>query len=134
MMHQSLQEVTLAAYSFDVLEDAFNFYRFDDGVLPENALSLGGFIIGANGDESIIAPAGVSIDGYSEMSEGWRCLKIREDLSFSEVGVAAAITADLAGEGISVLVMSGYSHDYFFLKADHLQQAIDALKRSGYGF
>lgn len=124
----------MAGYSFDVLEDDFIFYRFDDGALPDNALNVGGFVIAADGDESLIAPAGVLIDGYSEMSRGWRCLKIREDLSFSEVGVAAAITANLAAEGISVLVMSGFSHDYFFLRADQLDNAIEALKRAGYGF
>ena len=47
--------------------------------------------------------------------------------SLDAVGLTAAVSAKLAGEGISANVIAAYYHDHNFVQADRIEQAIAAL-------
>jgi hypothetical protein len=53
-------------------------------------------------------------------------------MAFSETGVAAAVSSSLAAAGVSVLVMSGYKTDYFFVKSELLDSGVSCLRQSGH--
>ncbi len=76
--------------------------------------------------------SGSEVNGFEEVETGWRCISIKGQLLFNEVGIAAAITGSLGAANISVLVMSGYKTDYFFVQADKMVDAISCLERAGH--
>ncbi len=90
------------------------------------------FVCSIPGDYSLMVPADLKITGYSEVETGWQCLAIVGEMAFSVVGVAAMVTSVLAEAGISVLVMSGYKTDYFFLKSHGMVAAIKNLRAAGH--
>jgi hypothetical protein len=63
---------------------------------------------------------------------GWKALKICGVLDFGMVGVIAKIAGLLAGEQISVFVVSTYNTDYILVKAEQLERAVKALVAQGY--
>jgi hypothetical protein len=62
---------------------------------------------------------------------GWRCLKVRGPLDFSEIGVLAGIAEPLASAGISLFCVSTFDTDYILVKQDDIQSAIRALDSAG---
>jgi uncharacterized protein len=79
---------------------------------------------------SIVCPEeGVPATARSE--SGWRCLMVEGPIPFETTGVAAAITSPLAAAGISVFFLSTFDTDYVLVKETVLQQAMDALRKSG---
>ncbi|MCH7743160.1 MAG: ACT domain-containing protein [Proteobacteria bacterium] len=76
--------------------------------------------------------SGDEITDFEEVETGWRCIFIKDQLPFNEIGIAAEITGSLAAAAISVLVMSGYRTDYFFIKADSLARAMSCLREAGH--
>ena len=74
----------------------------------------------------IQVPEGIRKEG------GWRCLKVEGPLDFSLTGVLASLTAPLAIAEISVFAISTFDTDYLLVKEDRLEEAIDALTRSGF--
>ena len=73
-------------------------------------------------------PGGVLHEG------GWRVLKVPGPLSFALTGIMASISSALADAGISIFALSTYDTDYILVKADQLENAIDALRRQGVEF
>ena len=73
-------------------------------------------------------PSGVLHEG------GWRVLKVLGPLSFALTGIVAFISSALADAGISIFALSTYDTDYILVKADQLENAIDALRRQGVEF
>ena len=71
-------------------------------------------------------PAGVKVE------PGWRLMKVKGPLDFSQVGVLSAIAAPLAQVGISVFTISTYDTDYILVKDGVLKQAIKSLLRAGH--
>ena len=63
---------------------------------------------------------------------GWRALRIEGVLSFSMVGVLAAIAVPLAGGGISIFAVSTYDTDYILVKETLLPRATEILIQSGF--
>ncbi len=63
---------------------------------------------------------------------GWRCLRIRGPLAFSEIGVISCLAAPLAKAGISILVVSTYDTDHILLKEERLEAAQAVLASEGY--
>ncbi len=62
---------------------------------------------------------------------GWRALKVEGPLDFSLVGILSRIAGALAKAGISIFVISTYDTDYILVKADRLDAAVGALRKSG---
>ncbi len=100
-----------------ILPGTFDYYAFDTPVPPE---LLGSpepaFVCQVPGDYSFMVTAGTRVAGFTEVEPNWYGFSIEGQLLFTEVGIAASITSALGDAGISVLVMSGYRTDYFFVK------------------
>ena len=66
------------------------------------------------------------------VEKAWRILKIVGPLDFSLIGILAKISELMADYQISVFAISTYNTDYTLVKQDKVDQAIKALKESGY--
>jgi hypothetical protein len=71
-------------------------------------------------------PAGVTCEA------GWRCLRIRGPLAFSETGVLSSLAAPLARAGISIFVVSTYDTDNILVKEELLVAAQAVLASEGH--
>jgi hypothetical protein len=58
---------------------------------------------------------------------GWRALRVEGPIPFEVTGVAAALTAPLARDGISVFLVSTFDTDYLLVKAESFERALAAL-------
>ena len=123
----------------ELLPEVFEYYSFGDlHALNRQVTDMKHFVCSIPGDYSLLVAAGMpgesagKITDFEEVASGWRCFRIRGKLLFSEIGVAADITSNLARAAISVLVISGYKTDYFFIKADDLEGAMVCLRSVGH--
>jgi hypothetical protein len=64
--------------------------------------------------------------------KGWRCLRIRGPLAFSETGVLSSLSAPLARAGISIFVVSTYDTDNILVKEERLGAAQAVLVSEGH--
>jgi hypothetical protein len=62
----------------------------------------------------------------------WCCLRVAGTLSFSAVGILAALTGPLAEAGISVFAISTFDTDYLLVKEKDFEEAVNALRRAGH--
>lgn len=63
---------------------------------------------------------------------GWRPFQLQGPIPFDVTGVAAALTAPLAANGISLFLISTYETDWLLVKEAVLGRAIDALRDAGF--
>lgn len=63
---------------------------------------------------------------------GWRALQLEGPIPFEVTGVAAALTAPLAANGISLFMISTFDTDWLLVKEASLEQAVEALRGAGY--
>jgi hypothetical protein len=63
---------------------------------------------------------------------GWKGLRVRGPLAFSETGVLSSVVGPLAKAGIGVFVVSTYDTDYILVKAEHLSAAAAVLVAEGH--
>ncbi len=120
---------------FRRLPGEYTYYLFTEMAQLQGQLhDLGdySFVSSVPGDYSLMVPAAMNIVDYAQAETGWHCIAIVGEMAFSVVGVAAAVTSVLAEAGISVLVMSGYRTDYFFVKSCAMSEAIKSLKAAGH--
>ncbi len=57
----------------------------------------------------------------------WRCLKVAGPLDFALTGILASLASALAEAGISLFALSTFDTDYLLVKADKLEQAVNAI-------
>ena len=62
----------------------------------------------------------------------WRCLRVVGQLDFSLVGILANIAGCLAEAAVPIFAVSTFDTDYIFLKAEHLDRALRALRAAGF--
>ncbi len=130
-----------------VLSATFDYYSFSSlQTLQQQRPAKKFFICSVPDDYSLLVEApqivedpslaemesGDEITDFEEVETGWRCIFIKDQLMFNEIGIAANITGSLAAAAIGVLVMSGYRTDYFFIKADNLERAMSCLREAGH--
>jgi hypothetical protein len=72
------------------------------------------------------APHGDQID------RGWRVLEVTGPFEFTVTGVAAALTAPLAANGIPLLLIATYDTDYVMVKDELLERTATALRDAGH--
>jgi hypothetical protein len=65
---------------------------------------------------------------------GWRALAVKGPLDFGLTGILASIAAPLAEAGISIFAISTFDTDYVLVKAERLDDAVEALRRAGHRF
>ena len=80
---------------------------------------------------SIVVPQERVPDG-AVSERDFRGLKLEGPFDFSQVGVLASVLDPLAEAGISIFAVSTYDTDYVLVKASHLEQALEMLRRAGH--
>lgn len=125
MKKQTLRvlDATFAIHSLDVAQS-----------IPAPVLQCEVYFIGKTNDElSLVVPQKLKIDA-EETDYDWRVMEVLGPLNLSMVGIMAEIGSVLAAAKVSIFVVSTFETDYFLVKEDCLQIAIDALKQAGYQF
>jgi len=116
------------------LPSRYTYFSFNDGESLRSQVSKGQFVCDIPGDYSLMALESEAVSGEHESARDWRCISIVGQMSFNEIGIAAEITRVLADDEISVLVMSGFKTDYFFVQDAVLAKAQMALADAGHEF
>jgi len=70
--------------------------------------------------------------GIIEANKDWKILTFDMVLPFELVGFLAKISKILAGENISIFVISSFSTDHILVKKKNLKKAINKLKNVGF--
>ena len=76
---------------------------------------------------SIVCPE-EAVPPDTQAEGGWRALKVPGPIPFGEIGVLESIAGPLARAGISIFAVSTYDTDYVLVKAEHVEQALEALE------
>lgn len=63
---------------------------------------------------------------------GWRCLRVRGPLAFSQIGVLASLASPLAAAGVPIFVLSTFETDYLLIPGARLEAALAALRTAGH--
>ena len=118
--------------NLEVLPGCYSFYSFQNlESLKGQKFDNNAFVCSIPGDYSLMLMEGIEVREFDTVETGWRCMTIPGQMAFSETGVAAAVTSSLAAAGVSVLVMSGYKTDYFFVKSESLDSGVRCLRQAG---
>jgi hypothetical protein len=80
---------------------------------------------------SILVPA-ARVPPEADATRGWRGLVVHGPFPFETVGVMATLSFALADAEVSLLAVSTFDTDYFFVQARDLARAIDALRARGH--
>lgn len=84
------------------------------------------------GDElSLVVPESDAPESET-VEKGWRALKVAGPLDFALVGILAALTAPLAGAGISIFAVSTFDTDYLLIRAEQWERTITTLRAAGH--
>jgi len=122
---------------FRLLADAYRFVKFNSALPAYLSSATKAFTVNVAGDYSTMLPAGeidhIQLGMNCEISEiNWLCLSLVGEFAFSTIGVAAEVTGILAEASVSVLVVSGFRTDHFFIAADDLNNAVSGITRAGH--
>jgi uncharacterized protein len=81
---------------------------------------------------SIVCPDKNVPPTIKAQSTGWRSLKVRGPLAFSQVGILSELSNILAQHGVSIFAISTFDTDYILVKESDLSTAVTALKNCGH--
>jgi hypothetical protein len=124
----------MSKFILQVLENHFTIYRFQPSdAVPASVLSSSFFWVGKTDEElSIVCDSSLELAG-GKKSTGWACLKVPGPMNLSVIGVLAGISVALASARISIFAISTFDTDYILVKSTQLEEAKNALIKSGYG-
>jgi hypothetical protein len=85
---------------------------------------------------SFVEPEGLTLVLTKESAEKeglsyegtFRCISLQAHSSLEAVGLTAAVTGELAAEGISANVIAGYHHDHIFVPSHQAESALRLLE------
>jgi hypothetical protein len=123
---------TPAGQRFRILAGQYAVCRLSPEVAVP-AWATGSFVnITSTDDElAIICPA-ERVPAEVRAERDWRVLKLVGPFPFTAVGVLASLATPLARAGISLLSIATYDTDYFLVKSDVLDEAVQVLVASGH--
>jgi alpha-amylase len=115
----------------EIIEGDFSVCKVENitpGMLKEQ------FTFAARTDKevSLVCRTGRVPKNALEREDGWRLFRFQGKLAFTETGVLSRITSVLAEEEHVIFAVSTFDTDYIMVKADKLEQAAEALRKSGY--
>jgi len=117
----------------ELLENEYSVYKFDPEYgINGNILTNDFFSITRTKDELSIIAQENELNGFLEVENGWKILKINGILNFSLVGILSKISTILANENISIFVMSTFNTDYIMVKKENIKNAIEILIKNNY--
>lgn len=116
-----------------VHDDSFTIHSLEpDSDIPACVLQSPLFFIGKTEEElSIVVPDSVEISSL-DCDEDWRALELLGPLQLSLIGIMAQIGQVLAAAKVPIFVVSTFDTDFFLVKGNKLQDAINALKKADY--
>ena len=82
-------------------------------------------------DDTIICPDELVPRSHETTQRGFRALAVEGTLDFTLTGIISRISAALAGQEISVFVISTYDTDCVLVPGSRLQDAIATLREEG---
>ena len=80
---------------------------------------------------SVVCAEGAVPEGVTAET-GWRALRVRGPLAFELTGILADLARTLAEAGVPIFAVSTFDTDVLLVKADRLDDAIDALRAAGH--
>ena len=124
----------MSKFVLRVLDNTFTIHRFQPGnSVPASVLSSSFFWVGKTDEElSIVCDSSVEVPG-GEKSTDWACFKVPGPMNLSVIGVLAGISVALASARISIFAISTFDTDYILVQSTELEEAKNALIKSGYG-
>ena len=102
--------------------------------MPDWAISGAFTSVTRTPEEVSVVCAETAVPEGVKCEPGWRCLRIRGPLAFSEIGVISSLAAALATAGIGIFVLSTYDTDHILVKEKCLEAAQAVLASEGYTF
>ena len=103
-----------------------------DTPIPEWVIKGVLYSITRTGEELSLVCCESNVPGSVNCERGWRCFKVKGPLDFSLTGIMASISGALARAGISLFPISTFDTDYFLIKGEKIDAAIQALKDDGH--
>jgi len=120
-------------FILSVLPERLGICRHDSSApIPDRVYQSSFFSVTRTLDELSIVCDETHIPKEHACSIGWRCLKIKGPLDFSETGILASLSRSLAEAGIPIFVLSTYDTDYILVKEKDISRAIEALEQDGH--
>lgn len=120
-------------FILDLLPELYSVYRYPpDASIPFGPQDRAGLWAFVWTDEELSVVCADRAPGATHEEAGWRALKVRGPLDFSQVGILASIAAPLAGAGVSIFTISTFDTDYILIKEDCLELALAALEIAGH--
>jgi len=134
MRYKVPSDAAMTKFVLKVLDNRYSIYRFQPGdPIPASVLKSAFFWVGKTDEElSIVCESSVEVAG-GKKSTGWACLKVPGPMNLSVIGVLAGISVALAAARISIFAISTFDTDYILVKSTQLENAKNALIKSGYG-
>jgi uncharacterized protein len=117
----------------DLLPETYSVCRYPaDELIPVHPTMADGLWAYVRTHEETCVVCAGSCPNATQIERGWRALKVRGPLEFSQVGILASIASPLALSGISIFAISTYDTDYILIKEDTLNGAISVLEKAGH--
>lgn len=115
------------------MEGSFDIHRCSpEHPVPAEVLAAEWFSVSRSVDElSIVCSNRLELDS-SEVSRGWRGLKVEGPLDFTLIGILSSLTGSLADAGISVFAISTFDTDYLLVREDTYDAAKVVLRAAGF--
>lgn len=92
------------------------------------------FLVAQDADEVTVVTeeANLGEADFAEAVTWFRLIEVRVSQPFLAQGFIARITKAVADQGLNVLVVSTFSKDYFLVREESAETAIDALRDLGF--
>ena len=117
----------------ELLKNEYSVYKFDpEYVINGNTLTNEFISITRTKDELSIVAQENELNGFLEVENGWKILKINGILNFNLVGILSKISSILANENISIFVMSTFNTDFIMVKKKNIKNAMEILLKNNY--
>ncbi|MCP3980648.1 MAG: ACT domain-containing protein [bacterium] len=118
--------------TLDVLPDRYAIARFPADHDTSTLLRGAFHSVTHTVDETSVVCDESSVPENARVERGWRALRVRGTLEFSQVGVLSGLAHPLREAGISIFVVSTFDTDYLFVLQVDLQRAVEALQEAGH--
>lgn len=90
------------------------------------------FLSTTDNEKSVILETKYLPKDYLEKEDDFISFRLIGKFDFSLIGIASKITTILKDNSISVLVVSTFDTDYFFINKNNKEKAINGLLNNGY--
>lgn len=92
------------------------------------------FIAKTYGENSLVCPESAVPENTTEKNGGWKAFRIEGKLDFSLIGIISEISELMAANKIGIFAVSTFDTDYFFIKKENFEQAVQILEKNGNSF